>query len=290
MNAETTLSSLAGHLNGLTPELRKAAAFVLENPNLIGISSIRDIANSAGVKPNSLVRMARSIGFDGYDEFRQPFRSEIADGGINFPDRARWLQTLSGGGKLNSLYGQMAESAIGNIENTFAGTDAKETRKAARTVIKARKALVLGVGANYMLAENFTYLADMALDNISCIPRPGCSPLDDLSRCDSRDALIAMTFKPYRSEVVSAAELAQERGMKVIGISDSPASPLVINSEHGFVVSSATPQFFPSTVALLAFLESLVAFIVAETGEEVVNNIEAFHKQREVLGFYLQDR
>ncbi len=289
-STETPLALLAAGLNDLTPELKKAAAYVLENPGQVGVSSIREIADAAGVKPNTLVRMARSIGFDGFDDFRQPFRTEIAVGGVNFKERARWLQTLSGGGKLSSLYAGMAESAIANIENTFANTDARALQRAAKAVLKARKVMVLGVGANYMLAENFTYLVDMALDNVTTIPRPGCSALDDLSRASSKDLLIAMTFKPYRTDVVAAVDVALERGVKIVGISDSAASPIVIDSHHGFVVNSDTPQFFPSTVALMALLESLVAFIVAETGDDGIGNIEQFHKQREAFGFYLQDK
>ena len=37
--------------------------------------------------------------------------------------------------------------------------------------------------------------------------------------------LIAMTFKPYRREVVEAVAVAREQGVAVIGISDSPAAP-----------------------------------------------------------------
>ncbi|MBT3639783.1 MAG: MurR/RpiR family transcriptional regulator, partial [Acidiferrobacteraceae bacterium] len=68
------LQHLTQALPGLTPELQKTATYVLENPNEIGVSSIREIAVKAKVKPNSLVRMARRIGFEGYENFRKPFR------------------------------------------------------------------------------------------------------------------------------------------------------------------------------------------------------------------------
>ena len=116
------LTELANGLDDLTPEVRKAAAYVLENPNDVGVSSIREIAAAALVKPNTFVRMARTFGFEGYDDFRVPFRDEIRRGGSNFPDRARWLQSLSRGGHFGRLYADMAASAISNIEETFAAT------------------------------------------------------------------------------------------------------------------------------------------------------------------------
>jgi len=55
------LERLASELHGLTPQLRKAAAYVLDNPNEIGVSSIREIADAAYLGPalidDGLVRL-----------------------------------------------------------------------------------------------------------------------------------------------------------------------------------------------------------------------------------------
>jgi DNA-binding MurR/RpiR family transcriptional regulator len=287
---EAVLEALVEQLDELTPELRKAAAYVLENPNDVGVSSIREIADAAEVKPGSFMRMARAIGFEGYDDFREPFRESIRQGASPFPDRARWLQSLAKGGKHGSLYADMAEAAIDNIEQSFASADAKRMKAAADAIMKSRQVYVLGVGINHALARNFAYLAGMAMDRVEAVPRPGSVAVDDLARAGKGDVLIAMTFKPYRREVVEAVELARDQGLTVIGISDSPASPIVAGSAHGFVVQSDTPQFFPSTVATVAFLETLMAFVIADAKPEVIASIERFHERRQELGIYLEER
>ena len=66
-----------GELPDLTPEARKAATYVLENPRDVGVSTVREIAQAANVKPNTVVRMARQVGFEGYEDFRAPFRDAI---------------------------------------------------------------------------------------------------------------------------------------------------------------------------------------------------------------------
>ena len=215
------LERLAGEMRELTPQLRKAAAYVLENPNEIGVSSIRQIADAAEVKPNTLVRMARTVGFDGFEEFRRPFREEIRQGRDNFPDRARWLQSLSRGGKLDGLYADIAAASIANIEGLFSGTNAEAIKAAADEIVEARATYVLGVGIANPLARNFAYLAGMAVDTVRSIPRDGSLPVDSLVRARKGDVLVAMTFKPYRREVVEAVELALAEGVTVIGISDS---------------------------------------------------------------------
>ena len=283
------LEALAAQLPELTPETRKAAAYVLENPNDVSVSSIREIAAAANVKPNTFVRMARTVGFDGYDDFREPFREEIRRGQTTFPDRARWLQSLSKGGRHGGLFAAMASSSLDNIEQTFAETDAEQIKAAADAIVDARQTYVLGVGINHTLASSFAYLADMALEKVVAIPKDGGLAIDDIARAGPDDVLIAMTFKPYRSDVLEAVEIAREQGVTVIGISDSPASPLVAGVEHGFVIHTESPQFFTSTIAAVALLETLMAFVVADASEDVIENIGQFHDRRVALGIYRDD-
>lgn len=283
------LASLADHFADFTPELRKAASYVLENPNDVSVSSIREIASAAKVKPNTLVRMARSIGFEGYEDFREPFREEIRRGVASFPDRARWLQSLGQSGKLGGLYRDMVSAAIGNIEDTFAGIDAEQLKVAASAIIKSRQTFTLGVGVNSSNAQNFTYLAGTGMVQFHAIPRSGSTPVDDLAWADKRDVLIAITCKPFRTEVVEAFNIAREQGVQCIGISDSAASPVITNANYGFVVSAETPQFFPSSVSTIALLETLLSFVIAMGPSTVVGRVKTFHDRRHELGLYYDE-
>lgn len=283
------LSSIADEIESLTPEVRKAATYVLENPNDVSVSSIREIAAVADVKPNTFVRLAQSLGFDGYEDFRLPFREEIRNAPAGFPDRARWLQSLGKRGALGELYLDMVSSAIDNIENTFAAIDAGELKRAADVILDSRQVFTLGVGVNHSNASNFTYLASTGMVQFHAIPKPGSVPADDLAFANKQDVLIALTCKPYRVEVVDAVEIAREQGMTVIGISDSAASPIIIGSEFGFVVSVDTPQFFPSSVPIVALLETLLSFVIGSAEPWLVKRVEEFHRRRHSLGLYHDD-
>ena len=149
---------------------------------------------------------------------------------------------------------------------------------------------MLGVGVNNANARNFTYLASTGMEQFHAIPRPGSTAVDDLARADRRDVLIAMTSKPYRTEVVEAVRIAREQSVTVIGISDSPASPIVVGSQHAFVVAVDTPQFFPSSVSVIALLETLLSFVIASASEEVVERVDKFHERRKQLGMYWDEK
>ena len=280
------LERLAQELPDLTPEARKAATYVLENPRDVGVSTVREIAQAANVKPNTVVRMARQVGFEGYEDFRAPFRDAIRRGAADFPDRARWLQDIRKSGDLGGLYADMLKDALRNIEETFAAISTDDLKAAAEAIWAARRVFTLGVGVNNSVARNFTYLASTGMTEFHAIPRPGSTPADDLAWADGRDVLIAMTSRPYRTEVVKAVEIAREQGMTIIALSDSPASPILRGADHGFVVSVDTPQFFPSSIGTIALLETLLSFVVAVASEEIIERVETFHKRRHQLGMY----
>ncbi|MEP1327085.1 MurR/RpiR family transcriptional regulator [Pseudophaeobacter sp.] len=283
------LDRLTEEWEALTPEAQKAARYVLENPNDVGVSTVREIAEAASVKPNTFVRMARQVGFEGYDDFRAPFRDAIRQGTASFPDRARWLQDIRKSGDLGGLYADMAEAAIRNLEDTFSGIDAEAMKLAAEAIWGSRQVFTLGVGVNNANARNFTYLASTGMTQFHAIPRPGSTAVDDLAWADNRDVLIAMSMRPYRYEVIAALEVAREQGMTIIGLSDSPASPIIRAADHGFVVAVDTPQFFPSSVSAIALLETLLSFVIAVASEEIVERVEKFHQRRHKLGIYLEE-
>lgn len=295
---ETTTRITAAEIMGrlqeawvdLSPELQKSARFLLENPNEVGVNSIRQLAAKADVKPNTLVRLSHALGMESYESFREIFRDEIRQGRETYPDRARWLQSLSQRGELGGLYGTFAETAIDNLEGFFAATDHAAIEQVAQAIVAARRTYVLGVGVNNGVAHNFAYLVSMAINGVRALPNGGTQLVDGLARAGRDDLLIAITFHPYRTEIVDAIEVARARETPFVAISDSPASPIMPGASHSFVIPTETPQFFISTVALTAFFEVLTAFVIAAAGESVVSHIEEFHSRRHALGVYVEDK
>ncbi|WP_265018288.1 MurR/RpiR family transcriptional regulator [Cognatishimia activa] len=284
------LNALSQGLDEMTPQVRKAARYVMEHPEDIGFSTVREVAEAADVKPNTMVRMARQAGFDGFDDFREQFRDAIRSGEASFSDRARWLQGIQKGGAMGELFADMAERALKNIEKTFASTSEEQLQAAAEAIWNSRKVYTLGVGVNHANAHNFTYLASTGMTDFHTIPRPGSTSVDDLAWADEQDVLIAITCSPYRTEVVQAVQFAKEQGIKIVALSDSPASPIIRAADHGFLVSTETPQFFPSSAATIALLETLLSFVVAHSSEEVVGRVEKYHNRRHQLGLYQEDQ
>jgi DNA-binding MurR/RpiR family transcriptional regulator len=95
-----------------------------------------------------------------------------------------------------------------------------------------------------------------------------------------------MTFSPYRAEIVEAVRLAVERTVPVIAITDSPGTPIVPSARPAFGGANESPQPGGSHVAATALLETLIAFVVAESPGDVATSISTFHSNRRSAGIY----
>ncbi len=288
--AEAVVAALTEAFSGLPPALQAAARHIIDHPREVGVESMRSLAVRTSVHPNAFVRLARQLGFEGYDEMRERFRDfVVADGLGGFRDRARWLQEMAAKGGSAAILGEMAAAVADNVERGFQNQDLKALERACDRILKARTVYVLGLGSAYNLAHQFWYVARMAFGHIVPIPRHGSQPIDDLAQVDRKDLLVALTFQPYRSETLGGVRLAKRRGARVIGITDSAASPLAREADQVLICPTHTPQFFQSQAAVTALLETLIALLVARAGEEAQARIEAFHAERLAAGNYEEE-
>jgi DNA-binding MurR/RpiR family transcriptional regulator len=271
----------------LPPALQAAARFIIDNPREVGLQSMRSLAAKASVHPNAFVRLARLIGFEGYDDLRERFRDFLVSDDLGgFGDRARWLQQLAAEGGTAGILSEMAGAVSDNLERGFVKQDPKPLEAVCDAILGARLVYIAGVGSAYSLAHQFWYVARMAFEHITPIPRHGSLPIDDLALVGRRDLVIALTFQPYRSETMAAVRLARRNGAAVVGITDSLTSPLAREADEVIICPTSTPQFFQSHAAVTGLLEALVALLVARAGEAAQARIESFHLERLKAGIY----
>ncbi len=277
---EEVLQRLLQEFSQLPGQLQICARYVIDHPHEVGLQSMRTLALNADVQPNSFVRLARHLGFEGYEAMRERFRDFVRGGVGSSPDRVRWLQEMDRKGGSTAIFGSMAEACLDNTEKMFAQQSVEDLDKAVDWMINARRVYVLGLGLAYPLAYNFYYVARMGFEHFILSPRHGSLPCDDIIRMDSSDCLLAMTFQPYRSDTLDAVRLARKAGARVIGVTDSNASALCREADLGLVSPTHTPQFFHSNSAVTALLESLCALLIVRGGESASKSVEAFHSAR----------
>ena len=113
-----TIRLLVDSFSTLTPELQKAARYMLENPEEIGLSSMRTVAREAGVKPATVSRLSKTLGFKEYEQLREPFRQRLRKAEPEFAARLQAMQRR-GIGDGERLFAELREQEIDNVERSL---------------------------------------------------------------------------------------------------------------------------------------------------------------------------
>lgn len=268
----------------MSPQVRRATEFVLRNPALTAMHSMRRVAKEAGVTPPTMLRMAKLLGYKGYEEFRDVYRHGYHLLVSDFGGRARKLQMRQD--QNVSLWSDLIQANNAHLQQLIDHVRPEELQVAATRLLNSRRVFVVGMLSSFSFATYFHYIGRLALPNWHLLSAGGSMLADEAATLNARDAVIAIGFNPYALGTVQVARLARERKAPIVAITDNEGSPLAQIASHVFLAPNDSPQFFGSFVATIALIEGLLAYIVNQGGEDIVRNIAAVEGTREIFDEY----
>jgi DNA-binding MurR/RpiR family transcriptional regulator len=270
---EDILHKIEQQYEELSPQLRLAARFALDSPDRIALYSMREVAARAEVLPPTMLRLARRLGFETYNEFRDMFRARITPEMGTYAARARQLQLRSGLGSGRGLPEEVVDADTRNIEQTFLEIDDTALQGAATCFIEARVIHIVGLRKCYPIAFYFHYATRMFFPAARLIEGRAGLYGEEIARIGKHDAVLVVAFDPYTKETVQAAKRATETGARLIAISDSVVSPLAEGADYLFLAANRSPTFYRSLVGAMSLIQALVAAIVRQLGDEAISKL-----------------
>ncbi len=255
----------------LSPKLKNVAKLILDKPNTVATTSMRALAKQAGVTPPTMIRLARELGFENYEKFKQVFQASIND--QSFGSRASWLQQSSEAEGLPSIVHELAESGHSNIQHFYQNLDMDEVSKAADLIINAPTVYVVAAGGVHWMAAYLQYVGIMAVPHLRVPRTSGMGLMEGLIPIKEDDVVLSMAYSPYAKGGVEASQFALSRGARMIYLTDSKAAPLVSKAEVLLLQKTDSPLFYPSMVSVVSAIETLITVIVARSDEKVVKAI-----------------
>ncbi|MGE8656879.1 MAG: MurR/RpiR family transcriptional regulator [Achromobacter sp.] len=283
----------------LPAELQRAAHWVLANPAEVGLWSMRRQAQAVGVSPATMLRLARAAGHDSYETFRAPFQRALAgaaDDGLR--ERAARLQAShaqQAGGPAQDALTQWQTAALGSV---WQANDAAAFDAAVDTLLRARQVAFLGTRSAFGIAFQMRYAYHLLRRNGILIDGLGGAAGEDADSLQAGDALVVVSQAPYPTTTVRLARQIAARGVTVLALTDSDASPLARIASH--VLRFARPadsvpdekeardpaSFFHSTAGLLGLAEHVIARLAARGGDEVLQRLDEIEARLRADGAY----
>lgn len=262
----TVRELIRAHYSELTQSERKFANALIENYPAAGLASITIVAAQAGVSTPTIARMVQKLGFKGYPQFHKALLREL-QAKVSGPTerRANWATEAPESHLLN----RFAQAVTQNIQTTFSNVPSEAFDAAAQLLANPERTLFI-VGGRITHA-----LADYAFTHLQAV-RPKVIHLTSSSATwphylldmEAGDTLLMFDIRRYESSLLRLAELARERGVEVVLLTDQWASPVAEIASHSFTCWVEIPSAWDSNVSTLMLLEALIAAAQEEAWPE----------------------
>ena len=263
------LKALIGERAGKLPRrLTQIASFALDNPDEIAFGTVSSIAEQADVQPSTLVRFSQAIGYQGFSDMQEIFRSRLRDRILNYGERIQQLREHAlAASKPNVIFQGFCDATEKSIASFREKLDPNDLDRAVSMLTGARTIYLIGLRRSFPIASYMAYaLGKLGVRSI-LVDAVGGMAAEQLTFATKADAVLAISFTPYASETVALTRSATARGVPIVAITDSPFSPLAQNSNLWIEVGEANFEGFRSMAATLTLAMTLTVAI-AEKREQ----------------------
>jgi DNA-binding MurR/RpiR family transcriptional regulator len=259
--SDDVMNDLQRSYADLTQAQKRIAEAIVEDPEFVAFATVDKLSARLGIASSTIVRFAYRLGLDGYPELQERVRVLV---------RSR-MRSPDGSGNPDDLVAHLGDGAVArslgrdmeNTRRTILDLDRDTMNRAVQLVRQARKVYFSGGLASDFLAEYAALALDRIRGNSSVIAAAHAAPA--IVGMTGDDVLVVFSFPPYASRSLKIVDAARKQGAHVIGITDSPISPLgqlvdLVLTAH---VSGIGPQ--NSLVAPMALTNVLINGVVAES-------------------------
>lgn len=268
--SHSILIKLQGIYDSLKKAERRAADFLLADPQFVSSASIVEVATKAKCSEATLVRLAKKLGYEGYSELK----AAILEGNTSQPIKI--YQDISEADDYGTIVKKVFQASIQALTDTLEVLDVKEYERAVEALMSAGKVVFYGVGD----------AATVALSGYQKFIRVGIEAqvasdpdlqLITASHLKKGDVAIAISHSGRSRSVVNAVKRARLAGASTICITNFPFSPLAKNSDIQLItaafVEHLNGEVISKRVAELCILESLYVGLLMKRAGELEPNL-----------------
>ncbi len=249
------LNELCSALPSLPSRLQQVGRFVAANDYDATTRSMRDLAIVAGADPAAFTRLAKAIGYSGWDDLRAAL-TEARRPPQSSPFSGRAKGRRHGPNPEMSLVSHKLDAEAAGLGRISPGAIAA----GARALHDARRIWIAGFRSCRGVAELLNYqLRLFRPDTAQLVGGSGPEDLD-LGAFRAGDAVVVIGFAPYSTASVLSARAAHDAGATLIAIADKVSAPMAEGADHVLQFeAAASPGFFPSLTGATAIVQSLAA-------------------------------
>ncbi len=254
---------------------RRLATVITEDSEHAAYLTAAALGTLADVSESTVVRFATELGFDGYPHFQRALQEALRT--CLTPNQ----RIAAMGHRVGDadLLGNVMSSDIEKIKNTMERIDRAAFDAAVNAIINAENIYIYGARSASFLAGFLGMNLGLVFDKVKTLqPTSASEVFEQLLPIGERDVLVAISFPRYSQKLVKAVRYANDRGARVIAITDAASSPIASGASCLLTAESDMAAFADSLVAPLSILNAIIAEITRRRRDEISERFERMER------------
>jgi|TARA_B110000261_G_C13080053_1_gene355592 DNA-binding MurR/RpiR family transcriptional regulator len=215
---------LQDHYQDLPKRLQSVAVFAMHNPDVIALNTIASISDQVSVTPSTMVRFAKSIGYQGFSDMQAVFQESMRHVPQPYSERLNSMQRSAG--REQTVLSQFTHAAAESITRLEQKVDESALLKASEQLAQARMVYIAGQGrAEPVVAYLHYTLVKLGVQSVVLSGMPH-SMADKARMLQTDDVLLAISFSPYTANTRELVDICLLNKAKVVALTDSTLSPI----------------------------------------------------------------
>ncbi len=272
------LVRLEESLEDLPESEAKIARYILDHPAEFVNMTVQDLSQESNGSPAAVVRLWKSLGFDGYHDFKLRVASDLQSKSLT-----KYVE-LSSGSSFGSILHSVEDSNIHSIQNTLRLLREPDVEATVRALHDAKRTVTMGVGASGVVADDIQQkLMRIGLPvNTAHDFHQGAMLAAQLRE---GDVFLAVSYSGTTSDVFEVAEIAKNNGAIVIALTRFGDTPLSRMADICLYISAVEPKMrvaaTASRISALVIVDTVFIYLANQDKDKVYNALEA---TRQVIG------
>ena len=261
MNYDELRGAIAQRHRALSGRLQQIAEFVLDHPTDVALGTVAESAERSGAPPSAIVRFAHALGFDGFTQMQQVFRSRLV-AGVAPSYKARLARMKSEeksilGRKPAAVLGRFIAEAQSSLVALSQSAHEHQLESAIKILAKARDIYLLGLGGSFPVATHLAYVLRKFGRRVVLLDGTGGSIHEQAHPATAEDALVAISFRNYYPDTARLFPELVARNVPAISITDSLLSPIVEGAAVVFEIQDMPEPALRTLVAPMCLVQAL---------------------------------
>jgi DNA-binding MurR/RpiR family transcriptional regulator len=203
----------------LTPLEGRVVDMILGRRDFEETTSLKRVADDAGVSEAMIIKIAKKLGFEGFRDFRTGIVT------YNRLPTAELHQELSPDDTGAEIAQKVFRTSIHALEETLAILDPEAFEKAADLIFTARQRDLYGIGGSAQIARDVSHKF-LRIGVRTSVFDDAHMMLMSAALLGEGDVAIAFSHSGTTTAVIEPLELARRRGARTIALTNYATSPL----------------------------------------------------------------